>query len=209
MRALLCMAALWLGSTSAFAEDAPQAALDLIAGARAQGVFEAAPSEPGAIIVRHPRSGLVCRLGAGAANRLVVFPQAARGEDVACETTIDGVTIVLFATRFSFATSLDEQIAGVESAIRQRYPEAQRYEATREISSDTLPAHRTAAFLVTRDGVRCFTSAHVAQIGQWVIKLRYTARAEGEGAAGQAEQAAIATFRAALTQIVDYRAPAP
>ena len=208
MRALVCMAALSLIATPALA-DVPRAAQELIAGAHAQGVFEAAPSEPGAIVVRHPRSGLVCRLGAGASNRLMVFPQAARGEDVACETTLDSVTIVLFATRFSFATSLDEQIRGVETAIRQRYPDAQPREATREIASDTLPAHRTAAYVVTRNGVRCFTSVHVAQIGDWVIKLRYTAPAEGDGAAQQAEQAAEAAFGAALAQIVDYRAPAP
>jgi hypothetical protein len=208
MRALVCTAALCLTAAPAFA-DAPQAALDLIAGASAQGVFEAAPSEPGAIIVRHPRSGLTCRLGSGASNRLLVFPQAARGEDVACETTMDGVTIVLFATRFSFATSLDEQIRGVETAIRQRYPDAQAYAATREISSDTLPAHRTAAFFVSRNGARCFTSASVAQVGDWVIKLRYTAPAANEEAAEQAEAIAGRTFVAALADIVDARTPQP
>jgi len=208
MRPLVVTVALSLAATPALA-DAPQAALDLIAGANAQGVFEAAASEPGAIVVRHPRSGLVCRMGAGATNRLLVFPQAARGEDVACETVIDGVTVVLFATRFSFATSLDEQIQGVESAIRQRYPDAAPYAATREISSDALPAHRTAAFFVRRDGARCFTSASVAQVGEWVIKLRYTAPAGDEEAARQAEAAAGRAFAATLADIVDARTPQP
>lgn len=207
MRALVGMAALSLIATPALA-DVPRAAQDLIAGANAQGVFEAAPSEPGAIVVRHPRSGLVCRLGAGASNRLMVFPQAARGEDVACETTLDGVTVVLFATRFSFATSLDEQIRGVETAIRQRYPDAQPHEATREIASDTLPAHRTTAFVVTRNGVRCFTSASVTQVGDWVIKLRYTAPAGSAEAASQAEAVAGRAFAAALTDI-GARTPQP
>ncbi len=208
MRPLVATVALSLIATPAFA-DAPQAALDLIAASNAQGVFEAAPSEPGAIVVRHPRSGLVCRMGAGAVNRLLLFPQAARGEDVACETTIDGVTIVLFATRFSFNTSLDEQIQGVESAIRQRYPGAQPYAATREISSDALPAHRSAAFFVSRDGGRCFTSASVAQLGDWVIKLRYTAPAGNDEAARAAETAAGRAFAATLADIVEARTPQP
>jgi len=208
MRPLIATVALSLIATPAFA-DAPQAALDLISASNAQGVFEPAESEPGAIVVRHPRSGLVCRMGAGAANRLLVFAQAARGEDVACETMVDGVTIVVFATRFSFATSLDEQIQGVESAIRRRYPDAQPYAATRPISSDALPAHRAAAFFVSRDGARCFTSANVAQVGDWVIKLRYTAPAADEAAAAQAEAAAGRAFAATLADLVVARAPQP
>src|SRR5262245_58671625 len=138
-RLVFAMALSFVASAPAALAEAPQAALDLIAQADGQGVFEAAPSEPGAIVIRHPRSGLVCRLGAGASNRLVIFPQAARGEDVACETSADGETVVLFATRFSFNTSLDEQINGVADAIRRRYPDAQPAPAVREISSDALP----------------------------------------------------------------------
>jgi len=201
MRTLVCAMTLSFVASAAYA-DAPQAALDLIASADAQGVFEAAPSEPGAIIVTHPRSGLVCRLGAGAANRLLIFPQAARGEDVACETSADGETVVLFATRFSFTTSLDEQINGVADAIRRRYPEAQPAPAVRPIISDTLPPHRSSAFYISREGARCLTSVSVAQVGDWIIKLRYTAPAPNEAAARAAEQNAERRFNEALQAVV-------
>jgi hypothetical protein len=208
MRPLAGTVALCIIASPAFA-DAPQAAIELIAGAGAQDVFIAGASEPGAIVIRHPRSGLVCRMGAGAANRLFVFPQSARGDNVGCESVLDGVTTVLFATRFRFPTSLDEQVAGVETAIRQRYPDARPYLATRPISSDTLPAHRAAAFFVSRDGVRSFTSASVAQVGEWVIKLRYTAPAASDETARQAEAVAERMFAEALADIVAARTPAP
>jgi hypothetical protein len=208
MRSLAGTVALCVIAAPAFA-DTPQAAIELIASSHAQDVFIAGLSEPGAIVIRHPRSGMVCRMGVGAANRLLVFPQSTRGDNVGCESTLDGVTTVLFATRFEFATSLDEQIAGVEEAIRQRYPDALPFAATREISSDALPAHRTAAFLISRDGARSFTSAHVAQVGEWVIKLRYTAPVASEEAAQHAEAAAQRSFAEALADIVEARTPAP
>jgi hypothetical protein len=217
MRRLMCALALALIASPAFADPPrgePRASsgaigLELIADANAEGVFELLPSEPHTIVLRHARSGLTCRMSADAANRLIVFPQAARGEDVACETTAAGETIVLFATRFSFATSLDEQIAGVEAAVQRHFPDAQPYAATREIASDTLPPHRSAAFIVTRAGQRTFTSASVAQIGDWVIKLRYTAPAADDAAARRAETTAGRTFAAALAEIIDARTPQP
>ena len=191
-------------------EGEPQASagalgLELIADAGAEGVFETLPSPPRTIVVRHARSGLVCRMDVDHANRLLIFPRAARGEDVACETSADGETVVLFATRFSFDTTLDEQIRGAEAAIMRHYPDAQPYAATIALNSDTLPAHRSAAFVVTRDGARTFTSASVAQVGEWVIKLRYTTRAPDDAAARAAAGAASRTFGAALEEIVAQR----
>jgi hypothetical protein len=217
MQRLLCTLALSFIASPVFADPPPggmnasSGALgrELIARANADGVFELAASEAQTIVIRHIRSGLTCRLNAAGANRLVIFPQAARGEDVACETSANGETVALFASRFSFATSLDQQMAGVEAAIRRHYPDAAPYAATIEIPSDTLPAHRTAAFIVTRDGARTFTSASVAQVGAWVIKLRYTARAPDDTAARAGERAAGQAFAAALADLVDARAPAP
>ena len=61
MRPLVVTVEMFFIASPALADPPPQAALDLITAANAQGVFEAAPSEPGAIVVRHPRSGLLYR----------------------------------------------------------------------------------------------------------------------------------------------------
>ena len=64
MRGLLCTLAFALASTPALA-DPPEAETDsrgraLIAQASADGVFELESSAPESIVIRHPRSGLVC-----------------------------------------------------------------------------------------------------------------------------------------------------
>lgn len=205
MRGLL-VAIAFAGLTSpAFAQtNASSAAAQLIASARAEGVFEALPSE-GAVVVRHPRSGLVCRLASGATNQLLIFPQAARGEDVACVTRTGRESVALYATRYSFDTTLNEQIQGVEAAIRQRFPSAEPIAAAMEISSDTLPRHRSVQFIVMADGARTFTRASVAQVGDWVVKLRYSVVAPDASAERQGEIAANLAFATALREMAPRR----
>jgi hypothetical protein len=145
-------------------------------------------------------------MGADDANRLVVFPQAARGEDVACETEHAGASARIFATRYSFSTSLDEQLRGAGGAIERLYPGAQPFSVAQPISDGGLPPHRTIAYLVERQGVRSFTSASVTQIGDWVFKLRYTAPADDAQTARAAAGAAERLFAETLHQLVQSRA---
>ncbi|MGD9981349.1 MAG: hypothetical protein AB7H66_17105 [Hyphomonadaceae bacterium] len=208
MRGLLCTLAIALAAAPALAQEAePTAAsgslgLELIAAARADGVFAVEPSEPHTIIVRHPSSGLTCRMGAEDANRLVIFPQAARGEDVACETEHDGASVRLFATRYSFDTTIDEQLRGASAVIERLHPGAQPFRVAQPVADQGLPPHRTIAYLVQRNGVQSFTSASVAKIGDWVFKLRYTAPAADAEAARAAAATAERTFAETLHQIV-------
>jgi hypothetical protein len=201
MRGLVCALAIALAPGVAAAQDAPS----LIAAARAEGVFEPASATAGVVAVRHTPSGLVCSFGAGDTSRVIVFPQAARGEDVACETQAGGVSIRLFATRFSFPTSLQEQIEGAAGVIERLYPGAQAFRTPRAINDAGLPAHRTVAYLVARDGAQSLTSASVAQVGDWVFKLRYTAPAGDAEAARAAANAADRLFAETLRQIVESR----
>lgn len=174
----------------------------LIDNADAEGVFEPLAGGGRMIAVRHIRSGLVCRMDPRSANRLVIFPRAARGEDVACDTTDGRETITLYATRFTIDASLDDQLAASVTAIRQRFPDARPYAATIEIPSDTLPPFRNAEFLATRDdGARMYTRVSIAMIGEWAVKLRYTALAPNDEAARQAELAASTTWSAVLAEI--------
>jgi hypothetical protein len=210
MRRLICAMGLALVASPALGQDVGEETgtgrgRELIAAAHAEGVFELLPAED-QIVVRHSRSGLVCRLDPDNGNRLVIFPQAARGEDVACDTTDGRESATLYATRFSFDTSLDEQIDGAETAVRRRFPDAIPFAQSFEIASDTLPAHRTRQFLVTRqDGARMYTRASVAFVGEWVIKLRYSVLAADDEAARQGEAASNEIWTAALAEFGSQR----
>lgn len=205
MRGLFVAVALLCTATQALAQSPPpSAAQELIAQSAAEGVFEAIPSDD-AVVVLHPRSGLVCRLRTEGANRLLIFPQAARGEDVACETRNERESITLYATRYSFATTLEEQIEGAEAAIRHRFPNAEAAAAAMQISSGALPPHRSVQFIVHSNGVRTYTRASVAQVGDWVVKLRYSVTAPDAAAEREGEIAANMAFATALREMTTQR----
>ena len=120
---------------------------------------------------------------------------------------VEGVIHVrYFATSYPFGSTLDEQIAGVETAIRRRNADAVRYpgEATRN-ADDGLPLRRTTRFIVTQEGARAYTRASVARIGDWILKLRYSAPAPDDAAAAQADAAADLLFDGALDEIINPR----
>lgn len=221
MRRLLLSLAFALSAAPAFAqgtEDEPQAApgsiaTGMIEEADADGIFELVHN--GQVSVRHIGSGLRCDfLRDGSGGRLIVFtptPSAApaqlpaipRGDDVACEMNEGGAQVRYFATRYPFGSTLEEQIAGVESAIRRRDPRATPYPGqTIRNTDDGLPMRRTTRFIITHDGVRTFTSASVARIGDWILKLRYSAPAADDAAAAEADQMAASLFDGALQQII-------
>lgn len=198
MRSLACALIFLTIAAPALAQTAPadqQAARDLIAAGQGDGVFEPVFADADQIVVRHMPSGLVCRLAPGNTNRLVIFPQSARGEDVACDSQDGRQYVTIYATRYPFETNLEEQAAGAENAIRQRFPDAQPFAAS------SAPANRTVQFIVTRDGQRTYTSASLAQVGQWVIKLRFSAPAPDDAAAHAAETQANALFNSILAEL--------
>jgi hypothetical protein len=174
-------------------------AYGMIENADAEGVFELVHN--GQVTVRHVGSGLVCHfMRDGAGGRLLLFPGLARGDDVGCDSMQDRVSITLYATRYPPPWTLDQSIADAEAAIRQRFPDAVPHVAT--LVDPGLPfPRRTAHFIVTHNAERMFTSASVAQIGDWTIKLRYSAYAPDDAAARQAEIAAGLVFAGALEEI--------
>ena len=213
MRRLVCAFAFVLIAAPALAQQTPvssaspaatppAAATALIAAASAQDLFEALPSDS-QVVVRHTRSGLTCRLRTSWSNRVVIFPTAARGEDVACESASGGTTIRLYATRYSFRTTLDEQINGAIAAIRQTAPDAREYTPTISQSFPGLPATRQADFLLTRasDHVQVYSHISVAMVSGWVYVLRYSAAATDAAAAHQGEIAAHAIWQTTLGEI--------
>ena len=223
MRRLLLSLAFALSAAPAFAqgtEAEPQAApgsiaIGMIEQVGGDGIFDLV--DDGGVTVRHTRSGLTCHfLRNGDGGRLLIFapqvdparptepPAIARGDDVACEMVEGGAHVRYFATRYPFGSTLEEQITGVEAAIRRRSPDAVRYpgEATRN-TDDGLPLRRTIRFIITQDGARTYTRASVARIGDWILKLRYSAPAPTDAAAAQADGAADLLFDGALSEIVN------
>lgn len=206
LRIVVALTILLAWAAPAAAQTAPNAlAQQLIAEGDATGVFEALPSER-RVVVRHPRSGLVCRLAPDNRNRLIIFPQAARGEDVACDSTDGAESITLYATRFSFETSLDELMAGAAAAIRQRFPDARELAPIAD-AADAAPASRSAHFAVTRadDGALMYTRVSIAFVGPWAIKLRYSIVTPDPEAVSRAEAAAAAIWSSALQELTPAR----
>ena len=226
MRQLLLTLALAMGAAPAFAqgtEAEPQAApgsiaIGMIEAVRGEGIFEIVHN--GQVAVRHARSGLTCHFARdGAGGRLIIFepqrdppfpdrePAIPRGDDVACEMNEGGAQVRYFATRYPFGSTLEEQLSGVEAAIRRRDANALRYPGeTLRTSNDGLPDRRSARFIVTENGTRTFTRASVARVGDWILKLRLSAPAPDDAAAAQADQLADSLFDGALTEII---APRP
>lgn len=225
MRSLLLLLALALGAAPALAqgaEAAPQAApgsiaIGMIEAVRGEGIFEIVHN--GQVAVRHTRSGLTCHFARDGGGRLIIFepqrdpvrpdrePTIPRGDDVACEMNEGGAQVRYFATRYPFGSTLEEQLAGVEAAIRRRDGSATSYPGeTLRTSNDGLPDRRSARFIVTENGTRTFTRASVARVGDWIVKLRLSAPAPDDAAAARADQLADSLFDGALAEIISPRA---
>ena len=192
-----------LATAPAWADTQPPAeslARQIVEQAEAADLFEIVPNDQN-VIVRHTRSGLVCRMDPDATNRIIVFPQAARGEDVACDSTDGHESTTLYATRFSFDTSLQEQIQGAEAAIHHRFPNARPLSGT----ADDTPGSRTVEFMITRDGAQMYTRASVTLVNGWAIKLRYTEAAPDQAATERARATAAAIWRSVVAEVTSGR----
>jgi len=208
MRARFCALALLAFTTPAAAQDLPAASAQrIIDEANAEGVFEVVEDEH--VTVRHPASGLQCTffLGDNSSGRLHLYENAQRGDDVSCEMRAPGETTSLYATRYPQGTSLREQLDGAEAAIRQRFRDARPHPPGLTVTVDGQPQHEERHFFVTLDGQRHLTTVSIAIVGEWVIKLRYTATAPDEEMVRQRELMAGVLMSATLMEIEKGRAP--
>jgi hypothetical protein len=181
-------------------------ALELIANAQADGVFEAAPGAH-VVAVRHIQSGLVCVMPEENANTLRLFPQSARGEDVACDSHSDVEFQTLYATRYPQPAHLDDVFEGAVGAMVERFPDAELYTTEAVDGAPNIgPAprgSRTARFIITsEDGRQRYSRVSVAMIDGWCLKLRFTRIAEDDFAMIAAEETAELTWIAALDQFM-------
>lgn len=208
-RVLFALAFAFVGPAFAQGTEAePQAApasiaIGMIENAQADGVFELV--HDGHATVRHIGSGLVCHFeNDGAGGRLILYPNLPRGDDVACDWNNGREFSTIYATRYPFNSTLQEQIDGATTAIRSRFGDAVAMAApAAPTSGDSLPTRRTVRFIVMREGQRYYTSASVARIGSWIIKLRHSAPAPDDAAATRADEMAATLFSGALSEILN------
>jgi hypothetical protein len=203
--ALLFAAPVWAQESETPPEPIAQAQ-HIIAAASAEDLFEALPSDH-QVVMRHTRSRLTCRFDASWRNRIVIFAEAARGEDIACDSSNGSRTITLYATRYSFATNLRDQFSGAVDAIRRRFPDARDYAPGSAQASPGLPQTRSAAFIVSRpnDQAQMYTQVNVAMASGWVYVMRYTALAADAAAQQNAEAAAHRAWTSVLSEIAGDR----
>lgn len=178
-------------------------ALELIANVDGEDVFESLPSEQ--IRIRHMRSGLICWFDPDEANRLLLFPSGLmRGEDVGCDTTNDDRSVTLYATRYPFATSLEEEIDGAARLIERRFADAEDYIAEAEAPAPAgFPQSAHARFAVTLpDGRPGLTRVSVAIVNGWVIKMRFTEAADSAKALHNADADASSVWGLTLSDIL-------
>lgn len=136
--------------------------------------------EDDSIAVRHRASGLTCHFypEENPRNELLVFTsQLARGEDVGCVSENSVRFVTLYATRHSPPITAEHALTEAEAGIRARFSDARPTPAVLRVSTEDLPQAHTRHFLITIDGEQWITSALVARSGDWIIKVRYTARA--------------------------------
>jgi len=205
MRTVGCALALSLIFLNPANADPPlrSTAAQVIADASAADVFEVVPDTEHTA-VRHTRSGLVCRLDPGNSNRIVFYPDAARGEDVGCESRSGaGETIKFIATRYTVEATLDAQVLITEDLIRRQFPDAQALPAATQTIGGVRT--RTVQFMITRAGVPVYTRASMAVVGQWSYALRYTAGATDAAATARAERVSAALWNAMLNDLTARR----
>lgn len=209
MRRVLAALAVWAIAAPALAQEASVGSLgvELISRSDAEGVFEIIPSEQ-VIAVMHARSGLTCRLSRTNTNRLIVFPQAARGEDVACDSTDGREHVTVYATRYSFATSLEEQVTGASSALRRNFPNASALSGPASAAAaGGLPPSVSARFsYANAQGQTMFWRTTIAMVGDWVVKVRYQTLAPDAAARQSAERTADAIWRGVMGELMTNRA---
>jgi hypothetical protein len=160
----------------------------LLAQARAGDLFDNLTADGAQdITLKHKASGLICQFNVGASsNRVVVFDDAQRGDDIACSTGGAVGERTLYASRAP-GRSLADAFAHDLAEVKKSHPGAVDYALPPGTDSPILqmldippmPPSRTARFIVDHQ----FTSVSSAVVKDWSLEFRFTCPEEHEDAA--------------------------
>lgn len=146
----------------------------ILAAAGADDVFEniSADQTPR---VRHTASGMICSFfGSREIDKVLIFPDPTRGNDVGCSTAdSSGAEVTFYATRYQPMPSEREVLRNAVDAIRNRFPSARVYEgglSSAGVAGQIPPVG--AAFVVSTNKGELFTMALVSHRGEWGFKAR-------------------------------------
>jgi hypothetical protein len=127
--------------------------------------------------VRHRASGLICHFrGSPEVDRILIFPNSTRGDDVGCTTRDPSVWVetTYYATRYNPMPTEEAILDGAMAAIRNRFPGA------RPFVGDLTTAHIdgvtpiSAALVVDSNMGTLFTMTAVEHQNGWSFKARAT-----------------------------------
>jgi hypothetical protein len=165
----------------------------LLAQAGASDLFDNITADNAQDIkLKHKASGLVCEFNPGsAANRVVVFDSAQRGDDIACSTGGGVGDRTIYASRTPGRT-LDDAFAHDLAEVKKSHPGAVDYALPPGTDSPILqmldippmPPSKTARFVVDHQ----FTSVSSAVVKDWSLEFRFTCPEEHEDVAAGALQ---------------------
>ncbi len=172
-------------SPHAAAPDAPpgQSKMEgdaLLAAAKAADLFDNITSAdaPG-IRLKHKASGVVCRFNTGdPENKVIVFDDGPRGDQIACETGGEAGQRVVYASRAAGRT-LDDAFARDVAEMKKSHPDAQPYDLPDAVArspilsmlnTPQLPRSKTARFIAGHQ----FTTVSSAMVGDWALEFRYS-----------------------------------
>ena len=144
------------------------------------------------IKLKHKASGLICEFNPGvASNRVVVFDDAQRGDDIACATGGSAGERTLFAARTpgrtladAFAHDLAEVKKSHPGAVDYALPEGTDRPILQMLDIPPMPPSRTARFIVDHQ----FTSVSSAVVKDWSLEFRFTCPEERQDVAAGALQ---------------------
>lgn len=189
------------GAANAQEPTSIEAARTMIDEAELGDVFEPVAHDS-LISARHIASRMICHFSTtDTRSELAVFSTLPRGEDVGCVSDRPDQATTLYATRYNPPMSAEQGLAEAVAGIRHRFADAQPTPALLTMQSESLPRPHVAHFFVTIRGERWISSALVARSGDWVIKLRYSARCIEDDAIMRHQLEAGAIFQLALMEI--------
>lgn len=189
MIARLIFIAALLAAPVALAQDAPRPAgtPEQVAVARAEADRIIAAAGAGDLFVnmtgnaiptvRHKTSGLICHFrGSPSVDRILIFPNSPRGDDVGCTTRDENVWVetTYYATRYTPMPTEAAILDGAMEAIRDRFPGAQPFEGELSSVNTGSVAPISAALVVESNMGPLFTMATVEHLDGWSFKARAT-----------------------------------
>lgn len=128
--------------------------------------------------VRHKASGMTCTVDESPDGGLHIFPGLPRGDDVSCGSTLLGITITMYATRYPQRPTATDIVRASMVAIQQNYKSVKDYTGTAvNLQTDTDPPMPQVTILrltAKLQGREVYTRSAAAVVGDWVIAQRVT-----------------------------------